>query len=643
MVFAYILFLELCKDLVEQASTILQEYVQVSEGVFGIALESIKKNYKNLSLSKLVHEDVSDVQDMFKASLLVLRHLPTVDTPIIHSSCVRYIKRSYKEYGGESFGSAWGTVRSFLAATMLTQDSRMFRLTNHLVSYLSRVTLIDIDWILDDNIQEYIDFESRLRENEYDLSLVSEVRDVINDWFRDFDTFLEKVDGLHTKLGNGATAELPRGRGPAEKQQYLTPDSQTLSLSKLLKVNLRQGLDDDKLRAIYAAKRRGTECPRCGVVQLVPKGTNKKRVVSKECVYNMHHQKKVAALLDKYFQQHPDMHIDLHNQEHNRILAQRGSIDGSYATIDLSSASDSVTNTLVSLLFADQYRLKAMLEMTRTKEVVLPNATRVNLEKFAPMGSACCFPVECITFSAIVSAVLRRHRKYPRYWVYGDDIVVPSRYYDEVIEALEALHFLVNRDKSYGHGSLFTESCGIEAWKGKDVSPLRISRRWDHVARVNGLTYHSGTGASQLDCYYQMANEALLQGCFNLNRALIALAEKVFSAPCYSHNGVMGFLVYTDFPQSFQNRIRFDRHLQSRYVLVDFSTGVHEAGPDAYRYIEALEDLEFSKRTALLLPEDRIETRCGSTRTRVKRMRVPFDVLDDYRRPSMGFSTQVSL
>jgi hypothetical protein len=113
----------------------------------------------------------------------------------------------------------------------------------------------------------------------------------------------------------------------------------------------------------------------------------------------------------------------------------------------------------------------------------MPGGEILRTKKFAPMGSALCFPVECIIFAAIVEYAIDRAGDPPKrslYCVYGDDIVVETEYAEGVISALEEFGFTVNRDKSFytiTHLN-FRESCGGEFLFGDDVAPVRIPRRF---------------------------------------------------------------------------------------------------------------------------------------------------------------------
>lgn len=165
--------------------------------------------------------------------------------------------------------------------------------------------------------------------------------------------------------------------------------------------------------------------------------------------------------------------VNFAKQSINQRLALEGSITGEWATIDLSDASDRVSDYLVYLLFPkSKYQDMRAL---RSYSTLLPNGRIVQLKKFAAMGSAICFPVEALVFWALSRAAIREATKGgdgPVY-VYGDDIIVRREHFEAVCEGLEKFGLKVNRSKSY-HTGFFRESCGVDAWKGYNITPARV-------------------------------------------------------------------------------------------------------------------------------------------------------------------------
>lgn len=243
------------------------------------------------------------------------------------------------------------------------------------------------------------------------------------------------------------------------------------------------------------------------MLKFVPKDITKSRSICMEPNSFMYYQQEVLrwmrnsmddGLISRF--------VDLDDQLGNQYAAVHGSQYLSSDTIDLSSASDSVHIDLVRGIFPPDY-LKYMLA-TRTSRVTAPGTKEpIVVKKFAPMGSAVCFPTQCIIFTAVclyaymsvdsgketgewvcsseqVESFIRTRlhkgrsastpftRMYEPPVVYGDDIITDSRVTDEVISALSRLGFSVNRSKSFTGSQSFRESCGVFAYEGTDVTPV---------------------------------------------------------------------------------------------------------------------------------------------------------------------------
>lgn len=177
--------------------------------------------------------------------------------------------------------------------------------------------------------------------------------------------------------------------------------------------------------------------------------------------------------------------ISFRDQRPSAVAALRGSVDGSLATIDLSSASDRLACWLVERMFRANHSILIRLHACRTRWLTYENEQGrpeyIRLNKFAPMGSAVTFPVQSIIYAIIaVTAVLIEDEKAVtsrsvevaarQVRVFGDDIIVPRRAFRLTTKLLGALGLLVNDDKTFGEGN-FRESCGMDAWRGDDVTP----------------------------------------------------------------------------------------------------------------------------------------------------------------------------
>lgn len=222
--------------------------------------------------------------------------------------------------------------------------------------------------------------------------------------------------------------------------------------------------------------------------------------------------------------------VNFTNQEINGDLALQASKTGEWATIDLADASDRVSDYLVYLLFPGSiYR---HLHALRSHYTILPTGKKVRLNMFAPMGSAICFPIQALTFWALCKGAIHKSAATgdSRVYVYGDDIIVPNDKYSVVCEGLEAVGLRVNHSKSY-HTGFFRESCGVEAWKGHIVTPLRLkhlppSRRNDVKGLSNWIAIHNG----------------LLSRSYNLTSARLRTAvEQVVKVPWNIHGTPLSF------------------------------------------------------------------------------------------------------
>jgi hypothetical protein len=113
------------------------------------------------------------------------------------------------------------------------------------------------------------------------------------------------------------------------------------------------------------------------------------------------------------------------------------------------------------------------------------------MKKFAAMGAATTFPIQSVLYGMIAvgvlsylsgrqpSAALLRELG-QQVSVFGDDIVIPTAASERFIETLTSLGFLVNQRKTFTKGN-FRESCGVEAFKGEDVSSAYWLEAYDET------------------------------------------------------------------------------------------------------------------------------------------------------------------
>lgn len=178
--------------------------------------------------------------------------------------------------------------------------------------------------------------------------------------------------------------------------------------------------------------------------------------------------------------------IGFSDQLPNREMAKKGSRDGSLATLDLSEASDRVSNQHVLELFRPWRPLSEAVQATRSRKADIPGFGVKRLARFASMGSALCFPVESMVFLTVVFMGIARELNKPvtaelineyrdSVRVYGDDIIVPVHFAESVASTLHLLGYKVNANKSFWTGK-FRESCGGDYYDGQWITPIRVRR-----------------------------------------------------------------------------------------------------------------------------------------------------------------------
>jgi hypothetical protein len=205
------------------------------------------------------------------------------------------------------------------------------------------------------------------------------------------------------------------------------------------------------------------------VLFTVPKKTDIDRVACKEPDLNMFVQKGVGNYFRRCLQRY---HINLNDQSINRSLAREGSITGNLATLDLSSASDSVTRELVFQLLPVSWF--TLLDSVRSPVTIIDGVEHRN-EMFSSMGNGFTFELESLIFFTLARATAFFRGARGSISVYGDDIICPTSVAHDLTWVLKYFGFSVNPDKSFIDGP-FRESCGGHYWNGIDITPFYIRK-----------------------------------------------------------------------------------------------------------------------------------------------------------------------
>nr|QDH87183.1 MAG: RNA-dependent RNA polymerase [Leviviridae sp.] len=334
---------------------------------------------------------------------------------------------------------------------------------------------------------QYLQCEQDLRQN--DLRLKSSEPDRLDDfarvgrrlWVDFFSAIDSRVynEGVVPKHGPGATADKLRGNAKYEQLTWtrrldgvfphweqIIPSESFLERTDRVKI-LEPG-EEIPVRVIS-----------------VPKSLKTPRIIAIEPTCMQYMQQGVLSLMVEEMSRSDNTRhfVMFESQEPNQWLAREGSMNGNLATLDLSEASDRVSNQHVRLLVKNHRALREAVDATRSRKADVLGKT-IRLAKFASMGSALCFPFEALVFATIVFVGIERELNrqltqkdiesfYGRVRVYGDDIIVPVEYVESVVRELEAFGLRVNTDKSFWTGK-FRESCGKDYYDGYDVSIAKV-------------------------------------------------------------------------------------------------------------------------------------------------------------------------
>jgi len=280
------------------------------------------------------------------------------------------------------------------------------------------------------------------------------------------------------KHGPGATAEKLSSNGKylhevwTERLEFYFPAGENLFpnwgwYNQLQRVNFCKPSDESPVRVVA-----------------VPKTAVTPRIIAIEPAHMQYVQQGILEALTSALQMLPvwDVMGNL-DQTPNQRLALEGSLSGDLATLDLSEASDRVSLRVVEKMLGHYPSLREAVLACRSQTADVLGIGIIPLSKFASMGSALCFPIESMVFTAIIfERLLNEFHIDPAAWasslegrvrVYGDDIIVPVDYVESIIDSLEAFGLKVNRRKSFWKSN-FRESCGLDAYAGHRITPIRL-------------------------------------------------------------------------------------------------------------------------------------------------------------------------
>lgn len=216
------------------------------------------------------------------------------------------------------------------------------------------------------------------------------------------------------------------------------------------------------------------------VIITVPKNSKTDRVIAVEPGLNLWFQKAIGTMIRKRLLR---VGIDLNSQERNQHLAQRASYNNSLATVDFSSASDSISRELVRFLIPERWL--TLMEVTRSI-VGTYDGQALRWNKFSSMGNGFTFELESLIFFAAASAVQDHLNIDGPISVFGDDVIIPSACYNLFSSYTAFLGFRVNQKKSFSTG-YFRESCGAHFYDDVCCKPLFLKEKLQNVQQLYKL------------------------------------------------------------------------------------------------------------------------------------------------------------
>jgi len=364
---------------------------------------------------------------------------------------------------------------------------------------------------------------------------------------------------LLPKHGPGATADKLRGNAKYLQSTWPSRLEEYFPMGEYLIPNYRYYDNLDSIRLLEP----GMEIP--VRVITVPKTLKTPRIIGVEPTAMQYSQQALAySILNALMRvDYLRAMLGFSDQIPNQEMAREGSLFGELATLDLSEASDRVSNQHVRALTSNHVHLHGAVDACRSRKADVDGFGVLRLAKFASMGSALCFPMEAMVFLTMIflgieqelnTSLSRRTIKsfIGRVRVYGDDIIVPVEYVHSVIRSLESFGIRVNSGKSFWNGK-FRESCGKEYYDGHDVS----------ITRVRQVFPTKRTHATEVISIVSLRNQLYWAGYWQTCRWLDKEIEKVIkyfpvvlpTSPVLGRHSALGY-----------ETERMDEHLYSPLV-----------------------------------------------------------------------------
>jgi hypothetical protein len=269
----------------------------------------------------------------------------------------------------------------------------------------------------------------------------------------------------------------------------------------------------------------------CAKLVTVPKTCSALRTITVEPCLNQFVQQGLNETLREHITKDPILRhsLTLDSQVPNQVLAREGSLSGNWCTIDLSSASDRLSLQVVEQLFANRPRFLEALLASRTPNVNF-DGNVITLKKYAGMGNATTFPVQSVVFALLAITAITESECYlttekliraaKSVRVFGDDIIIRTEHYQAVADWINSLGLKINQGKTFNKG-FFRESCGLDAYKGYDVTPVYLRYDPELIA----------TDPNAFVSIVSTSNQLWLRGYYSAATCLKEMCDKVRNLP----------------------------------------------------------------------------------------------------------------
>ena len=388
------------------------------------------------------------------------------------------------------------------------------------------------------------------------------------------------------KHGPGATADRLKGNQKYNQTEWTQRLEEVFPSDEFLLPNRNYFSNLDRIDWLEPGRERPVR------VVLVPKTLKTPRIIAIEPTAMQYAQQGLLEAFEEAIQADDNARnfVSWKSSLPNQELARLGSQFGDLATLDLSEASDRVSNQLVLKMLQNHPHLSDAVQASRSRKAEVLRKDKkeiIRLAKFASMGSALCFPFESFVFMTVIFLGIEKELRRPltlsdiksfkgQVRTYGDDIIVPVRYVHSVISELQTFGFKVNTGKSFWTG-YFRESCGKDYYKGEDVSVVRVRRVFPssqssvlrktvqsqkqgkkvRVSRIVCLDNDSERN-QQIISMVSLRNQLYKRGLWKTTQYLDNLVERIIPFPAVGEtSSILGKHNFTGYESG-----RLDPHLQ---------------------------------------------------------------------------------